>query len=112
MGFAGEITTIGLPELFRSISFNRLTGVLTVRAGGEESAIFFVEGRIRAHTTEFDYESIALRSGSATPAAVEEARARGRRVTLKTALQADRSAGFDADRPSRRAGETPLRAGS
>jgi len=97
MGFAGEITTIGLPELFRSISFNRLTGVLTVRAGGEESAIYFVEGRIRAHTTEFDYEAIAVRSGAATPTAVEKAKARGRRVTLKTALQADGSSEFDAD---------------
>ena len=30
MGFAGELTTIGLPDVFSNVAFGRLTGILTV----------------------------------------------------------------------------------
>lgn len=100
MGFAGEIKTIGLPELFKNLAFNRMTGVLCVRGDGVAVEIFFQDGRIRAHGGEFDYEEIAIRSGAASAEAVEAVRDRGKRFSLKRALAATTN-DFDAERYDR-----------
>ena len=48
MGFAGELTTIGLSEVFQNVAFNRLTGVLTVTERGRRAAVYLDDGMIRA----------------------------------------------------------------
>jgi len=97
MGFAGELTTIGLPEVFSNIAFNRLTGVMTVSERGREAAIYFDSGLIRAFRPgagrSFDYVAIAERAQAASVELLQEASRRRRRRTLKELLK-DRD-GFD-----------------
>ena len=65
MGFAGELATISLPEVFRNVAFSHLTGVLRVHGGGQDVAIYFEHGAIRAFSggdaVVFDYEALAAR---------------------------------------------------
>jgi len=90
MGFAGELATIGLPEVFRNVAFNGLTGVLTVTERDRTAAIFFEDGTIRAYRANraLDYEAIAERADAAPPDAIDVARRRGRRQTLRNTLHA------------------------
>ena len=64
MGFAGELTTISLDEVFQNIATNRLSGVLNVTQRERQACILFEEGLLTAMDpgTEkgFDYEAIAL----------------------------------------------------
>jgi len=101
MGFAGELTTIGLPEVFQNVAFNRLTGVLAVRERERQVALLIEEGKIRAFRTggeerAFDYEALAERSGAIDPAVAANTRKRRRRLTLLRALR--REEGFDEAR--------------
>ena len=92
MGFAGELATIGLPEVFRNVAFNRLTGVLTIAERDRKSALFFDDGMIRAFSSgaghNLDYEAIAERADAAPTNAIDAARRRGRRESLRSVLAA------------------------
>jgi len=91
MGFAGELTTIGLSEVFQNVAFNRLTGVLTVRERGRRAAVYLDDGMIRAFKPDtdrsLDYVVIAERHHVAPSQAVRDAAKRRRRRTLKEGLQ-------------------------
>lgn len=102
MGFAGELATIGLSEVFQNVVFNRLTGVLTIQERDRKAAVLVDEGRIRAFTygpdRPFDYAVIAERSG-AVPGEVLRGLKKRRRRTLKGTLKKTREfdeAAFDA----------------
>jgi len=64
MGFAGEVATIGLPEVFSNIGFNRLTGVLTIRERSRRATLYFEDGIVRAFRAwpdrSLDYAALAL----------------------------------------------------
>jgi tetratricopeptide (TPR) repeat protein len=89
MGFAGEITTIGLPELFRSIAANRLTGVLTVSDSTSDTALCFQDGAIRAYSggMGIDYEAIASTAAVAPEGVLQRVVGKPRRSTLRRTLQ-------------------------
>ena len=96
MGFAGELATIGLSEVFQNVVFNRLTGVLTITDRDRHAAVLVSEGRIRAFSygpdRPFDYAVIAERSG-AVPSEVIQGLRKRRRRTLKATLK--KTHGFD-----------------
>lgn len=100
MGFAGELTTIGLSEVFQNVAFNRLTGVLTVSERDRKASVYLEEGTIRAFRPEgerpLDYVAIAERAHAASAETLRQAARRLRRRTLKEALRA--IATFDEDR--------------
>ncbi len=100
MGFAGELTTIGLSEVFQNVAFNRLTGVLTVSERDRRASVYLEEGTIRAFKPEgerpLDYVAIAERAHAASVDTLRQAARRLRRRTLKEALKA--IATFDEDR--------------
>ncbi len=100
MGFAGELTTIGLSEVFQNVAFNRLTGVLTVSERDRKASVCLEEGTIRAFRPEserpLDYVAIAERAHAASAETLRQAARRLRRRTLKEALRA--IATFDEDR--------------
>ena len=77
MGFAGELTTIGLSEVFQNVAFNRLTGVLTVTERGRRAAVYLDDGMIRAFRPDadrtLDYVAIAERHHVAASQAVRDA---------------------------------------
>jgi len=97
MGFAGELTTIGLSEVFQNVAFNRLTGVLTVTERGRRAAVYLDDGMIRAFRPDtdrtLDYAAIAERHHVAPSQAVRDAAKRRRRRTLKEGLR--NAKGFD-----------------
>ncbi len=96
MGVAGELTTIGLAEVFQNLAFNRLTGTLTLAHGAEKARIAFEEGRIRAVRVGdrcLDYVAIARQAQAAPDEALDRAASARRRRTLKAFLQA--SGAFD-----------------
>jgi len=101
MGFAGELTTIGLGEVFQNVAFNRLTGVLRVTERDHSAEVYIKEGRIRAfshgHDKPLDYALIAERADSAPPEAIRVANRRRRRRTLR-AMLAKSCDEFDAER--------------
>ncbi|HEX5138237.1 MAG TPA: DUF4388 domain-containing protein [Planctomycetota bacterium] len=100
MGFAGELTTIGLSEVFQNVAFNRLTGVLTVSERDRKASVYLEDGTIRGFRPEnertFDYVQIAERAHAASADTLRQASRRLRRRTLKEALRA--IATFDEDR--------------
>jgi tetratricopeptide (TPR) repeat protein len=100
MGFAGELTTIGLSEVFQNVAFNRLTGVLTVSERDRKASVYLEDGTIRAVKPEgerpLDYVAIAERAHAASAETLRQAARRLRRRTLKEALKA--IATFDEDR--------------
>jgi tetratricopeptide (TPR) repeat protein len=100
MGFAGELTTIGLSEVFQNVAFNRLTGTLTVSERDRKASVYLEEGVIRAFRPEgerpLDYVAIAERAHAASAETLRQASRRMRRRTLKEALRA--IATFDEDR--------------
>lgn len=100
MGFAGELTTIGLSEVFQNVAFNRLTGILTVSERDRKASVYLEEGTIRAFRPEgerpLDYVAIAERAHAASAETLRQAARRLRRRTLKEALRA--IATFDEDR--------------
>jgi len=100
MGFAGELTTIGLSEVFQNVAFNRLTGILTVSERDRKASVYIEEGTIRAFKPEgerpLDYVAIAERAHAASVDTLRQAARRLRRRTLKEALKA--IATFDEDR--------------
>ena len=91
MGFAGELTTIGLSEVFQNVAFNRLTGVLTVTERGRRAAVYLDDGMIHAFRPDadrtLDYVVIAERHHVAPSQAVHDAAKRRRRRTLKEGLR-------------------------
>jgi tetratricopeptide (TPR) repeat protein len=89
MGFAGEITTIGLPELFRSIAANRLTGVLTVSDSTSDTALCFVDGAIRACSggSRIDYDALACTAAVSPETVLQRVVGKPRRGTLRRTLQ-------------------------
>ncbi|MHC4953762.1 MAG: DUF4388 domain-containing protein [Planctomycetota bacterium] len=101
MGFAGELTTIGLGEVFQNVAFNRLTGVLRVTERDHHAAVYMQDGRICAvshgETKPFDYALIAERADAASPDAIRTANRRRRRRTLR-AMLVKSSAEFDEAR--------------
>ena len=91
MGFAGELTTISLEEVFENIANNRLTGVLTITTGDRQACILFEEGILRAldpgGDRGFDYATIAETAEVIDPEILQRiARRQGRR-TLKSLLR-------------------------
>ena len=91
MGFAGELTTISLDEVFGNIATNRLTGVLTVSRRERQACILFEEGLLTAMDpgTEkgFDYEAIALNAHAVDADTLRTAAKRRGRRTLKSMLR-------------------------
>jgi len=99
MGLAGELTTIGLAEVFQNLSFKHLSGTLTVKQGEERALIWLDEGRIRAVkllSHEFDYVDIARRAEVAPAETLDQAANGKRRRTLKAFLTA--GGGLDEER--------------
>jgi len=100
MGFAGELTTIGLGEVFQNVAFNRLTGVLQVTERDHHAFVYIEGGRIRAFShgdlKPFDYAVIAERADAALPDDIRTANRRRRRRTLRAALAKFDS--FDSER--------------
>ncbi|MEM8885110.1 MAG: DUF4388 domain-containing protein [Planctomycetota bacterium] len=90
MGFAGELTTIGLGEVFQNVAFNRLTGVLKVMERDRHAEVYCEEGRIRAFShgddKPFDYALIAERADAAPVDSIRTAQRRRRRRTLRAML--------------------------
>jgi tetratricopeptide (TPR) repeat protein len=90
MGFAGELTTIGLGEVFQNVAFNRLTGVLTVTDRDREAEVCMQDGRVCAFRhgdgRKLDYPVIAERIGAADPETIRTAARRRRRRTLRAVL--------------------------
>jgi tetratricopeptide (TPR) repeat protein len=91
MEFAGELTTIGLSEVFQNVALNRLTGVLSVTERGRRAAVYLDDGMIRAFRPDadrtIDYVTIAERHHVAPSQAVRDAAKRRRRRTLKEGLR-------------------------
>ncbi len=101
MGFAGELTTIGLPEVFQNVAFNRLTGVLTVSERVRRASILFEEGVIKGVRTYpeagLDYVAIAQCSNAAPANVIAAAASKTRRRrTLRDVLA--KGDNFEADR--------------
>ena len=97
MGLAGELTTIGLAEVFQNLAFNHLTGTLTLTAGERRAHIRFEEGRVaaaRVAGAELDFVEIA-RQANAAPEEVLAKAGGGRRRTLKAFLRG--AGGFDEE---------------
>jgi len=100
MGFAGELATIGLPEVFENLAVNRLTGVLTVAGGSRRAAILFDAGSIRGFRNSLgpsiDYFEILQRSQALPPEVLRAAeRRRRRRRTILDVLGGEPD--FDRD---------------
>jgi len=96
MGLAGELSTIGLAEVFQNLAFNHLSGTLTISQGKEKAHIALVEGRIKALALagqKIDYVEIAAYAGVAPEESLQKAAEGKRRRTLKAFLAA--SGGFD-----------------
>jgi tetratricopeptide (TPR) repeat protein len=91
MGFAGELSTIGLAEVFQNVAFNRLTGTLTVKERDRKAHVHIEEGKIRLCSLgaerPFDYVAIAARAEAAPREVLEAAGRRRRRRPLKAALR-------------------------
>jgi len=100
MGFAGELSTIGLPDVFSNVAFGRLTGILTVTERDRQVRVYFEDGLIRAFASSpersLDYAVLALRANAAPVQAVRDAGRRRRRRTLKEILRD--AEGFDEER--------------
>ena len=97
MGFAGELTTIGLDEVFSNVGLNRLTGVLTVTQRERQACVLFEDGLLRAVDPgpghALDYVQIIDNADLADPAWLKQAEGRRGRRTLKSLLRARK--GFD-----------------
>jgi tetratricopeptide (TPR) repeat protein len=97
MGFAGELTTIGLGEVFQNFAFNRLTGVLKVMERDRHAEVYVEDGKLRAFShgddKPFDYALIAERADAAPADDIRTAARRRRRRTLRAMLQ--KSPNFD-----------------
>ena len=99
MGLAGELTTIGLAEVFQNLAFKGLSGTLTLKQGEEKAMLWVEEGRIRALQLagrDFDYLDIARRAEAAPAESLDQAGNGNRRRTLKAFLTA--AGGFDEER--------------
>jgi len=100
MGFAGELTTIGLGEVFQNFAFNRLTGVLKVMERDRHAEVYVEDGKLRAFShgddKPFDYALIAERADAAPADDIRTAARRRRRRTLRAMLA--KSASFDEAR--------------
>jgi tetratricopeptide (TPR) repeat protein len=90
MGLAGELSTIGLAEVFQNLAFNHLTGTLTIKQGRGEAHVRFEDGRIKAFAPlePIDYVELARWSGAASEDALAKAAGTNRRRTLKAYLAA------------------------
>ncbi|MCZ6572706.1 MAG: DUF4388 domain-containing protein [Planctomycetota bacterium] len=101
MNFAGDLSNIGLSEVFEEIHLDRLTGTLSIQEhSGLSAHIHFVDGRIRLVSLgpehPFDYPAILAEAQVVTEKALAEAARRERRRTWKSALR--RSEEFDEAR--------------
>lgn len=100
MGFAGELTTIGLGEVFQNFAFNRLTGVLKVMERDRHAEVYVEDGKLRAFShgddKPFDYALIAERADAAPAEEIRTAARRRRRRTLRAMLA--KSSDFDEQR--------------
>ena len=86
MGVAGELSTIGLAEVFQNLGFNHLTGTLTLTHGDRKAFLLFEDGRIKAigyPDRKIDYADAVRRAGLATDELIEKATSVKRRRTLK-----------------------------
>ncbi|MHC4958131.1 MAG: DUF4388 domain-containing protein [Planctomycetota bacterium] len=92
MGLAGELSTIGLAEVFQNLAFNHLTGTLTIRQGEGEAHVRFEDGRIKAFAPmagqPIDYVELARWANAASEEALAKAAGTNRRRTLKAYLAA------------------------
>jgi len=98
MGLAGELTTIGLAEVFQNLAFNHHTGTLTLTEAERKARICFEDGRIRAikvEDAEFDFLEIARHAQAAPTEILEKAAGARRRRTLKAFLRA--AGGFNEE---------------
>jgi tetratricopeptide (TPR) repeat protein len=99
MGLAGELSTIGLAEVFQNLAFNHHTGTLTLVDGKKKARICFEEGKIRAVRAAddaFDFVAIAAHAAAAPEESLAKARqASNRRRTLRAFLRA--AGPFDED---------------
>jgi tetratricopeptide (TPR) repeat protein len=91
MGVAGELSTIGLAEVFQNLAFNHLSGTLTLTHGQNKAHVAFEDGRIRAvafSDRKVDYAEAARRSGLVNDELLAQATNGKRRRTLKAFLRA------------------------
>ena len=62
MGFAGELATIGLAEVFQNLAFNKLTGTLLLEESSRAAHVHFEAGVIRMVSrgadNPYDYAAI------------------------------------------------------
>ncbi|MCZ6787214.1 MAG: DUF4388 domain-containing protein [Planctomycetota bacterium] len=100
MGFAGELATIGLAEVFQNLAFNKLTGTLSLEEGNKTAHVHFEAGVIRmvsmGANKPYDYAAIIGKSQVVPQKAFDAALKKRRRRTLKAALQAV-AASFDEE---------------
>jgi len=91
MGFAGELSTIGLAEVFQNVAFNRLTGTLAVTGREQRVSIHFDAGRVRLFSPgpgqAMEYPRIAAKAGAAPADIIAELAARRRKKTFRSALR-------------------------
>ncbi|MDH3591449.1 MAG: DUF4388 domain-containing protein, partial [Planctomycetota bacterium] len=98
MGLAGELSTIGLAEVFQNLAFNSHSGTLTLTEAARKARVCFEEGKIRAVKLEdesFDFVEIAAYAGAAPEETLERARTANRRRTVRAFLRA--AGTFDED---------------
>lgn len=91
MGVAGELSTIGLAEVFQNLAFNHLSGTLTLTHGEDKAHVAFEDGRIRAVSfsgRKIDYADAARRAGLVDDELLAQASNGKRRRTLKAFLRA------------------------
>ncbi|MDH3591755.1 MAG: DUF4388 domain-containing protein, partial [Planctomycetota bacterium] len=88
MGLAGELTTIGLAEVFQNLSFNHLTGTLSLEEVDRKARLCFEGGKIRAIDVKLDYVDVARRTGLAPDELLDKAKSAKRKRTLKAFLAA------------------------
>ncbi|MEE8104916.1 MAG: DUF4388 domain-containing protein, partial [Planctomycetota bacterium] len=89
MGFAGELTTIGLAEIFQNIAFNRLSGTLRLTSGERVAHIYFDSGVVAMLGIQgepLDYFAIASGAQLADEPTLQTARKKSRRVGMRSAL--------------------------
>lgn len=89
MGLAGELSTIGLAEVFQNLAFNHLSGTLTISQGKQKAQVAFAHGRIKAVSVgknKIDWVEVARFAGVAPEEALQKAASGNRRRSLKAFL--------------------------
>jgi tetratricopeptide (TPR) repeat protein len=89
MGLQGDLSTLDLTNLLQNLEGARKSGLLTVQDEGEQTRLFFADGRLAliAFANRPAFVDFLLAADAVTPRAVEQARKRRKRgQTLVAAL--------------------------